>query len=261
LHTSSNSEVIQLSKVNGFQIDGVYHPDSADNGIFSGGSIWLSGCTKGSVRNVGLVQDDDHFVILTDILDDAIYGTGTEGDLECSDIDFIGIRIEVASGASGSAVRNEGCSEIRFHEPIVIKTADVNVWTFYNDNAASGSMFVYQPVVHAASGNSYGHQILFAEGSTTGVVTLHEDRLINISRAASGITSGAGAITESWHEVTPVSYTAAELGDVTNAVNTAGKYVKKRVYNTTDSEFYFAISAAAAGNWKSMEDGSTITPA
>lgn len=210
LTTASCAEAIHLLKVDNFEIDGVFHPTTPDTGVTSAGAIWLTGCTKGVVRNVDLVQDDDHILILLDELDDAFYGVdGVTGDIACDDITFENVKLEIATGAVGSPVRNEGSTNIRFVQPVIVRSADVDAYLFYNDNSlGNGTMWIYEPIVIAGSGNLHGHKIAFAEAGTTNTLSLDHTRLVNIGRHTAAITSGSGTNTVRW--LGPVGITESD---------------------------------------------------
>lgn len=57
------------------------------------------------------------------------------------------------------------------------------------------------------------------------------------------------------------SYTAANIADVTHAVNTANKAVGKVVYDSTNTRLMVATGTTAASNWAIVDGSATVTPA
>lgn len=59
-----------------------------------------------------------------------------------------------------------------------------------------------------------------------------------------------------------VSWTSANLGSATSAVNTTGKYFGKEVYNSTTSKFMKSLGSTTTAGWVQMDDNTVvITPA
>lgn len=57
-----------------------------------------------------------------------------------------------------------------------------------------------------------------------------------------------------------VTATAANLADITNAINTAGKFTGKLVGDSTNKEFLVAAGATAGAVWTNYSGGADITP-
>tara|TARA_R110000868_G_scaffold309096_2_gene570480 strand:- start:968 stop:1225 length:258 start_codon:yes stop_codon:yes gene_type:complete len=76
------------------------------------------------------------------------------------------------------------------------------------------------------------------------------------------VTSTNGFIGTIAGTVTSTTSTSAVLGDIADAVNTAGKALGATLYNTTTKTFYVAQGATAGSTWIDAADGTTtITPA
>lgn len=57
------------------------------------------------------------------------------------------------------------------------------------------------------------------------------------------------------------SYTAANIADVTHAVNTTGKRAGRIAYDTTNTRVMIANGALAASTWSVVDGSATVTPA
>jgi len=78
-------------------------------------------------------------------------------------------------------------------------------------------------------------------------------------RLANGgyLKSSNGLVVSERGEVRPYNVTSANISDLTHSINTEDLLVGKTVFNTTDEALYCRLSN---GTWKSMLDGSIITP-
>ena len=56
------------------------------------------------------------------------------------------------------------------------------------------------------------------------------------------------------------SSTAAEIGDVADAINTTGKVIGKAVVDLSDGLIYVATDTAAADDWVASDGTTSITP-
>ena len=104
-------------------------------------------------------------------------------------------------------------------------------------------------------------------GLGSGVATfLATPSSANLASAVTGETgSGALVFGTSPTITSPVLTlrvsTAAALGDIANAINTAGKAQGAVVYNSDDNLLYVANGALAADTWSPSDGGTDITPA
>ena len=104
-------------------------------------------------------------------------------------------------------------------------------------------------------------------GLGSGVATfLATPSSANLASAVTGETgSGALVFGTSPTITSPVLTlrvsTAAALGDIANAINTAGKAQGAVVYNSNDNLLYVANGALAADTWSPSDGGTDITPA
>ena len=104
-------------------------------------------------------------------------------------------------------------------------------------------------------------------GLGSGVATfLATPSSANLASAVTGETgSGALVFGTSPTITSPVLTlrvsTAAALGDIANAINTAGKAQGAVVYNSNDNLLYVANGALAADTWSPSGGGTDITPA
>ena len=104
-------------------------------------------------------------------------------------------------------------------------------------------------------------------GLGSGVATfLATPSSANLASAVTGETgSGALVFGTSPTITSPVLTlrvsTAAALGDIANAINTAGKAQGAVVYNSNNNLLYVANGALAADTWSPSDGGTDITPA
>lgn len=68
------------------------------------------------------------------------------------------------------------------------------------------------------------------------------------------------ALTASLATHVPVFATEAQLGDITHAANTTGKFAGKLAFNSTDNKLYIAQGAANVSIWRSADGTSQIDP-
>lgn len=71
---------------------------------------------------------------------------------------------------------------------------------------------------------------------------------------------GSSTVIDETGGVSIQSQTLSQLNNAAAVVNTTNKRVGKLVFNTTDNEVYVATGTATTSDWKSLEDGTTITP-
>lgn len=57
------------------------------------------------------------------------------------------------------------------------------------------------------------------------------------------------------------TYTAAQIGDIGNAVNTTGKTLGKKIWNSTNDRVLEASGTTAASPWTAPNGSTSITPA
>lgn len=64
-----------------------------------------------------------------------------------------------------------------------------------------------------------------------------------------------------YHINIAATYTAAQIGDITHAVNTTGKTAGKKIWDSTNSRVLEASGATAASAWTAPNGSTSITPA
>ena len=98
-------------------------------------------------------------------------------------------------------------------------------------------------------------------GITQDNVTINGGTLDNV--AVSGTVSGTltGNVVATAGYVQLRTVTAAQLGDIANAVNTSGKAAGTIVFETTNSRLMVATGANANSTWVRADGSNAVTPA
>ena len=114
--------------------------------------------------------------------------------------------------------------------------------------STGATLFTGAPSVTVPAPTTTGHALRWGSDATVAALT------------ATGVTI-VPAATAATHAVNTVTSTTAALASVGGAINTAGKFVGKQVWNTTTSQPVWAVSAAAGGVWADAQGVTKHTPA
>lgn len=71
----------------------------------------------------------------------------------------------------------------------------------------------------------------------------------------------APAVTDFYVASVSGTYTAAQIGDIGNAVNTTGKTLGKQIWDSTNKRVMRASGTAAGSLWTALNGSTSITPA
>lgn len=93
-------------------------------------------------------------------------------------------------------------------------------------------------------------------GSGAGYSATSQTAQGNVIRSASGVTTTHGA----WERDGMGFGTAANLADKAHTLNTSGKYLGRRVFDTSNNRIMVALGAAANSKWQVADGSSAVAP-
>lgn len=182
-------------------------------------------------------------------------GTPASGNLSnCTDLPIV-------AGTTGTLSVARGGTGITAFGTGVATALGQNV-TGSGGIALATSPTFTTPTLGVASATSV-NKVAITAPATSATLTIADGKTATISNTltftgtdASSVAFGTGGTVEYF-----VTATAAALGDLTNAINTTGKFAGKQVWDSTNNVPLWAKGATAGSVWIDGAGATIITPA
>jgi len=235
------------------------------------GTTYLTGAMVGNVQagKLNAISASSTFTGTAAISASACGNITTAADAGCTGSIYL-----VTAGTSPSVTKGSGSSaEIVIQSPSGVSSSIPATFEIYPfRNAASTTAAIYQGFYRGSTVKGYfGHadssdvfQIIGVSGSSVDTVigagsggTRVTDTALS-PRADDTVDLGTGTLP--FRGLTLHPYTAAEIIDATNAVNTTGKYVGKVIFDSTNRRLLLADGTLSTSVWYVVDGSATVAP-